>query len=138
MYLSHHIIITSIIYIITYFFLGNPFLVIPFFIGAVLIDFDHCFDYYLRYRKPVFSIKKLGDGLAPYKHFIVPLHSYEFAIYIVGLTIILPNTLMISFLAGYLLHMFLDIVFNRYESIEALSLAYRITYWWNDVCSNTA
>ena len=130
-------LITLIAYSIVFLFFKTPFLFIPFFIGGVLIDLDHCVDYYLRYRKPTFSHKELSDGLAPYKHFIVPFHSYEF---LFGSTIICgitQNPILPSFIVGLYLHMILDIVFNRYESIQAFSLTYRLTHWWNDVCSNT-
>jgi hypothetical protein len=137
LFFSDHVIITITIYIMSYMFLSYPLLIIPFFIGGVLIDFDHCYDYYLRYRKPIFSVSELGNSLAPYHHFILPFHSYEFMFVVLLTCILIPNPIIISFAFGYSLHMALDITFNRYESVQALSLVYRITNWWDDVYSNT-
>lgn len=131
-------LITLTVYSIGFFFFDTPFSFIPFFIGGVLIDLDHCVDYYLRYRKPTFSHRELSNGLAKYRHFIVPFHSYEFIIFSSILSLITQNPILPSFVVGIYLHLTLDIIFNRYESVQAFSLFYRLTHWWNDVCSNTA
>jgi hypothetical protein len=136
LYFSHHVIIIIAIFL---FFAPkeNLYLLIPFFIGGVLIDFDHCFDYYLRYRKPTFSLRELGDCLADRPHYILPLHSYEFMLVVIGLMSFTHNQYIVYFGAGYFIHIFLDIIFNHYNGVMSLSLIYRVKNWWSIVCSNT-
>jgi hypothetical protein len=136
LFFSHHAIITTAIFL----FLApkdNWYLFIPFFTGGVLIDFDHCFDYYLRYRKPTFSMKALSDGLADRHHYIIPFHSYEVMIIMISLVYFADSPYVAYLSAGYFLHIFLDIIFNQYDGAMSLSLIYRVKNWWNVVCSNT-
>ena len=133
LFLSFHILITTIVFLI---FLprDNPWLYVPFFIGGVFVDLDHCLDYYLRYRKPTFSHKELSKGVGDRKFFIVPLHSYEFMLVAIFAFFYFQNIYVNYIVSGYFLHMFLDIVFNRYESLKYLSLTYRLKNWWKIVC----
>ena len=135
MFSSQHAIITIAIFL---FFApkDNLYLFIPFFIGGVLIDFDHCFDYYLRYRKPTFSMKELSDGIAHRHHYIIPFHSYEVMLIMIALMSFIHSPYIAYLGAGYFLHIFLDIMFNHYDGIMSLSLIYRVKNWWSIVCSN--
>jgi hypothetical protein len=135
---SHHTIIITAIFI-----LFGPkdsmwfWLFIPFFIGGVLIDFDHCLDYYLRYRKPTFSLTELGDGLAGKEHYILPLHTIEFTLLCIGLMLFYPNIYIAYFTAGFIIHFCLDIIFNGFNGYKSLFLTYRLKNWLGIVCLNT-
>jgi hypothetical protein len=117
--------------------LVSPYLFVPLFIGAVLVDFDHCIDFYLRFRRTTFSITELSESLANKPYFILPLHSVEFILFTLILTILTGNDFIFSFTIGFMIHIILDIITNGYPSISSLSLIYRIINWGKDVCSNT-
>ena len=128
-------ILTTVPFIITY--INNPSFFLPFFIGAVLIDFDHCVDFFLRFRRPTFSITELSESLALKPNFIIPLHSFEFAMLVSVLSLLTQNGTINAFTCGYMVHMFFDLNTNGYPSWSSLSLTYRIVKWGKKVCSNT-
>lgn len=104
-------------------------LILPFIIGAVLIDVDHLFDFYLRYRRITFSVKELSESLAQYERFILPFHCIEFLCFSTLLSLISMNANIIYFTLGFFLHYALDVIFNGYSSVWQMSLLYRMFKW---------
>jgi len=118
--------------------LRDPVILAGLFSGAVLIDFDHCFDFYLRFKRPTFSVTELSVGLAPYHKFILPFHSFEFLFCCALLTSFINSTFMAAFTAGVVIHWGFDIITNGYHDMpKSLSLVYRVKNWWTYVCLNT-
>ena len=126
-------ILTALPFLLMY--SNSPLLYLSLFTGAVLVDFDHCFDFFLRYRRPTFSITELSEKLARDK-FIIPLHSLEFSLFVLVCYILTGNDIVLAFTQGYFVHMFFDVNTNGYPSLIATSVIYRTVKWGKYVCSN--
>jgi hypothetical protein len=131
---SRYHILTALPFLLMY--VNDPILYLSLFTGAVLIDFDHCFDFFLRYRRPTFSITELSGKLARDK-FIIPLHSMEFSLVVLVCYFLTRNDIVLAFARGYFVHMFFDVNTNGYPSLASMSVIYRAVKWGRDVCSNT-
>jgi hypothetical protein len=118
----------SVIFLIMFGFIWTPTLIIPFLLGAVLVDFDHQVDFFLRKKRFTLSVTELSETLAPYHHFILPFHSYEAIIFSILLMPISPM-LIGAFVNGLIVHMLFDAISNGYPGAASFSLIYRIKNW---------
>jgi len=107
----------------------TPIFFFFFFTGAVLIDFDHCVDFYLRFHRPTLSITELSQSLANRPEYLIPLHSIEFFFLILGSAFYLHNDNLWCFVTGFTVHYAFDILTNGYPNWKWLFLSYRITKW---------
>ena len=116
----------------------NPPSIIPFMLGAVLIDCDHQIDFYLLKKRFTLSVTELSETLsednefAPGAKFVLPLHSYEAILSPLLLAPYLPIPISWTnaFASGVVIHMIFDILTNGYSSPISLSLTYRLMKRW--------
>ena len=131
---KYHFFVAAV-FVIMFGFYRTPLLIIPFMVGAVLVDFDHLVDFYLRERRLTLSVTELSETLLPFHHFILPFHSYEAIILSILLMPISP-VLIGAFVAGLIVHMLFDAVTNGYPGAESFSLIYRIKNWGKEFGRN--
>ena len=121
---KYHFIVAAIS-VFLFGFYWTPILIIPFMLGAVLVDFDHQIDFYLHRKRFTLSVTELSKELEGDAYFVLPLHSYE-AIILTILALPLAPTLVGAFLIGLVIHMLFDAITNGYPSVRSLSLIYRV------------
>lgn len=102
------------------------------FFSQFFIDIDHEIDYYLMHGKfalqdPRTMFKELQNNMAPEdgRKYYMPLHSWELMV-LIGLVFQLP----LYFYLSYMVHLLLDVIFNR-ATILDMSLIVRYKHNFN-------
>ncbi len=132
----YHFFVAAI-FVIAFGFYWTPILIIPFMLGAVLVDFDHQVDFFLLKKRITFSVTELSTELSKdltkTGRFILPFHSYEAIIISILIMPVSPDIIG-AFSIGLILHMTFDVFTNGYPSAKSFSLIYRLKNWWKDFC----
>ena len=111
MKISHHLVAGSAGGCLLYLTVSKDiWLVTSFVVANSLIDIDHFLDYWVDHRK-LLNVRGLIRACytANYRHFIVPLHSFELTIllgiiYFMGLR----SSLLAGVILGFALHLLMD------------------------------
>jgi len=128
MKISHHLYAGAaagtLIYIVSD---QNLPLTVSFIAANSMIDLDHFVDFWHDHRK-LFNIKGLvrASYSGNYRHFIVPLHSYEILIlFVILYTLGLRSLIFVGIALGFTLHLLMDQAQAEFNS-KTLFLLYRV------------
>lgn len=88
------------------------------FLGGVMPDIDHVFEFIIHKGIGGISIKKVYEAFSPdrnpsFDRLYLSLHSIELVIFLLISSVLINNIYLIAFTAGYTLHMIMDIRGNN-------------------------
>ena len=109
---KHHILLSTIISI-PFYYIGEPWMALSCLFMGIFIDVDHQLDFYLLFGKFTMSINELNNELLEHNrdNFFCPLHSWEFMILLLILSI--RFNVFIGAFVGAFTHLLADILFNE-------------------------
>jgi len=101
------------------------------FTGGFLIDVDHYLDYLFfekQWRRPgPISFLRYYFAACP-KKLILPLHSAEFMMLLLGLILIRPVPMLVGYWVGALMHLIFDVLVNGDYALKRPVLFYFFAY----------
>lgn len=100
------------------------------FVGGFLIDLDHYFDYFVFNKQRDPRPRPFLDYYMNnrFERVVLPLHAYELMFALAAFAWFFPNPLLVGYLIGAVMHMSLDLHFNRDvigSTLPFYSFAYR-------------
>ncbi len=123
----YHILMSSILSLMLFFMVRDPFAALTCFIIGIFMDIDHLVDYWMMTGKLTRNITELLETLGSYELVFIPLHSWELLLALMMLTPIYP--FLFGATIGFFFHMIGDLVFNQ-AKIEGFLFMYRVNIGW--------